>query len=509
MSRMYGYARVSTADQDLNIQKDALRKAGCETIREEKRSGGTRQGRDELDTLLAFLRAGDTLVVTRIDRLARSIGDLQDIVRLLKANGVSLKATEQPIDTSTAAGKAFLDMLGVFAEFETNLRKERQSEGIAQAKERGVYTGRKPSIDRAHVLELRATGLGASEIAEIVQISRASVYRILDMETKKLTRCDDDQHQATDVKPNHSTSHSTSDPLAALRLEPDDPTDDPLAALGLTDAAVQTDTHTEASPQAEHWQRRQSQRLEDAQRIYESHVRSEKTFDPDYDPSTDPKLQVYTDAIQEIRDAPFRARERNILRSASKGTTYETFQSKRARAYDAWLEEQIVSPEPTDALAAVGITDDYECMGDGLGEPCYDDGPTTDASKGQNKLEAEPSTDDPLAALGLTDTPGQTNTHTEASRRAERLRGESLEKAQRNYDAYVEMKTDLNRDYNPSKDEKLQAYTDAIQKLRLPPGAHERNILGSASKGTTKVSKQQTPILSAEDIYHMKMELGE
>jgi DNA invertase Pin-like site-specific DNA recombinase len=95
---------------------------------------------------LDFVQAGDVLTVTRIDRLARSIGDLQDIVRELRAKGVALKATEQPIDTTTAAGKAFLDMLGVFAEFETNLRKERQLEGIAAAKARGVYKGRPPSI---------------------------------------------------------------------------------------------------------------------------------------------------------------------------------------------------------------------------------------------------------------------------------------------------------------------------------------------------------------------------
>lgn len=179
MSKLYGYARVSTSDQDLTVQVEALRKAGCEIIREEKRSGSSREGRDELNTLLAFLRAGDTLVVTRVDRLARSIGDLQDIVRSLKTKGVSLRATEQPIDTSTAAGKAFLDMLGVFAEFETNLRKERQLEGIAQAKAKGVYKGRKPSIDQAQILELKAAGLGPSAIATKLKIGRASVYRAL------------------------------------------------------------------------------------------------------------------------------------------------------------------------------------------------------------------------------------------------------------------------------------------------------------------------------------------
>lgn len=176
---VYGYARVSTAEQDLTVQLQALKAAGCETIRSEKVSGTTTKGRSELAILREFMRKGDTLVVTRIDRLARSIGDLQDIVRSLKENGVALRATEQPIDTSTAAGKAFLDMLGVFAEFETNLRRERQLEGIAQAKARGVYTGRKPSIDRAKVLELHATGLGPTEIADELRIGRASVYRIL------------------------------------------------------------------------------------------------------------------------------------------------------------------------------------------------------------------------------------------------------------------------------------------------------------------------------------------
>ena len=175
----YGYARVSTTDQDLTIQVEALRKAGCEVIREEKRSGTTREGRAELDTLLQFIRSGDTLMVTRIDRLARSIGDLQVIVGELKAKGAALQATEQPIDTSTAAGKAFLDMLGVFAEFETNLRKERQMEGIAKAKAAGVYKGRKPSVETARVKELHAQGIGATEIAKRLGIGRASVYRAI------------------------------------------------------------------------------------------------------------------------------------------------------------------------------------------------------------------------------------------------------------------------------------------------------------------------------------------
>jgi len=176
----YGYARVSTIDQDLSIQNTALTTAGCELVRAEKVSGTSLAGRDELDLLMQFMREGDELVVTRIDRLARSIGNLQDIVRALKAKGVALRALEQPIDTSTAAGKCFLDMLGVFAEFETNLRKERQLEGIAKAKAAGVYKGRKPSIPVDEVKALRAAGRGATEIAEELGIARKSVYRALE-----------------------------------------------------------------------------------------------------------------------------------------------------------------------------------------------------------------------------------------------------------------------------------------------------------------------------------------
>ena len=134
----------------------------------------------ELQVLLDFVQPGDTLVVTRIDRLARSMKDLQDIVHELKANGVALRATEPPVAPGTAAGKAFLDMLGVFAEFETNLRRERQLEGIKAAKERGIYKGRKPSIDPAELRRLRdEEKLGPAAIARRLKIGRASVYRVL------------------------------------------------------------------------------------------------------------------------------------------------------------------------------------------------------------------------------------------------------------------------------------------------------------------------------------------
>ena len=175
----YGYARVSTTDQDLTIQIDALKNAGCETIRQEKVSGTSIQGRDELNILLEFLREGDELVITRIDRLARSIRDLQNIVYELDKKGVVLSATEQPIDTNTSAGKCFLDMLGVFAEFETRLRHERQMEGIKKAKEKGVYKGRKQTVDVAKIKELAADGLMKTEIAKRLGVGRATVYRAL------------------------------------------------------------------------------------------------------------------------------------------------------------------------------------------------------------------------------------------------------------------------------------------------------------------------------------------
>jgi len=192
---LFGYARVSTTDQDLGIQEAALRAAGCQTIRSEKKSGTERGARTELQILLDFLRAGDTLVVTRIDRLARSMKDLQDIVHELKGRGVALKATEQPIDTGTAAGKAFLDMLGVFAEFETNLRKERQAEGIAAAKARGVYKGGKRRIDPDAVCQLAAEGVRPAHIARQLGVSRGTVYRLLpvsDGHTGASTAIDED-----------------------------------------------------------------------------------------------------------------------------------------------------------------------------------------------------------------------------------------------------------------------------------------------------------------------------
>lgn len=179
MTTTIGYARVSTDDQDCAIQEAALRAAGCTTIRSEKRSGTTTEGREELDTVLSFVRPGDTLMVTRIDRLARSVADLEAIVGRLRDKGAHLRATEQSIDTSTPEGMAFLQMLGVFAQFETAIRKERQLEGIAKAKAAGVYKGRKPSVPVQDVRDLKAQGVSPTEISKRLKIGRASVYRAL------------------------------------------------------------------------------------------------------------------------------------------------------------------------------------------------------------------------------------------------------------------------------------------------------------------------------------------
>jgi len=179
MATVMGYARVSSEDQDCSIQEAALRGAGCTIIRTEKRSGTTTEGRSELQTLLEFLREGDTLMVTRIDRLARSVADLERIVAQVRDKGAFLRATEQPIDTSTPAGVAFLQMLGVFAQFETAIRRERQMEGIAKAKATGVYKGRKPSVPVEQVRELHSQGVRPVDIARQLKIGRGSVYRAL------------------------------------------------------------------------------------------------------------------------------------------------------------------------------------------------------------------------------------------------------------------------------------------------------------------------------------------
>ena len=178
--KVWGYARVSTTDQDLSVQEAALEAAGCIKVFSEKKSGTRRDGRTELEVLLECVREGDTVVATRLDRIARSNKDFQDIYAELAKRGVKLKFTEQPIMNSDGAlGGLMINVLAAFAEFETQLRRERQMEGIQSAKAKGVYKGRKPSIDPAKVRELHAQGIGPAAIARKLEITRSSVYRLL------------------------------------------------------------------------------------------------------------------------------------------------------------------------------------------------------------------------------------------------------------------------------------------------------------------------------------------
>jgi DNA invertase Pin-like site-specific DNA recombinase len=183
MSKLFGYARVSTVDQDLTVQRDALAKAGVRVTFEEKVSGTKRDGRKELHRALSVLGKSDTLVVTRLDRLGRSLKDLADIAHEIENTGANLKVLEQAVDTSTSAGRAFFGMLAVFAAFETDVRRERQAEGIAKAKRAGVYKGGVKRIDRARVQALKSIGAGPSAIAHEMGISRRQVYRILEEQT--------------------------------------------------------------------------------------------------------------------------------------------------------------------------------------------------------------------------------------------------------------------------------------------------------------------------------------
>jgi DNA invertase Pin-like site-specific DNA recombinase len=178
----YGYARASTADQDCTIQEAALKAAGCDVVRSEKRSGTTLKGRGELDTVLTFLQGGDTLIVTRIDRLTRSLEDLLKVANILREKGVTLKALEQQVDTGSASGRAFFHMLGVFAQFETELRKERQMEGIAKAKAEGRYRGRPPTKAGLgpEVRRRVAAGERPARVARELGMARSTLYRLLE-----------------------------------------------------------------------------------------------------------------------------------------------------------------------------------------------------------------------------------------------------------------------------------------------------------------------------------------
>lgn len=178
---LIGYARTSTLDQKAGIEAQVrdLQAIGCDKLFQEQVSSVDVASREQLALALEFIREGDTLVVTKLDRLARSVAHLMNILDTLKAKGASLRILNMGIDTSTPTGKLLLTMLGGVAEFEREIMLERQREGIAKAKAEGKYKGRVPTARQKseEIRELWMQGCGATDIAKKLNISRASVYR--------------------------------------------------------------------------------------------------------------------------------------------------------------------------------------------------------------------------------------------------------------------------------------------------------------------------------------------
>lgn len=175
---IYGYARVSSEDQDLTVQREALKAAGCDIVREEKRSGAKLDGRDELQTLLDFIREGDTLVVCKLDRLARNTVDMLTVITSLGERGVKFKSLAEPwADTTSPAGTLMLTIMAGVAQFERARIRERQLEGIAKAKADGRYQGGKERVDKNRIYELLDSGTSKAEIARLMDISEMTIYR--------------------------------------------------------------------------------------------------------------------------------------------------------------------------------------------------------------------------------------------------------------------------------------------------------------------------------------------
>ncbi|MEX4008259.1 recombinase family protein [Neoaquamicrobium sediminum] len=176
-----GYARVSTNDQDLEGQLKRLEAEGCDVVRAEKISGASREGRAELETIISFLRPGDELVVTRLDRLGRATRDVLNLVHECEQKGASVTVLDPNVSTRGDMGRVVITVLGMVAEMERRFIKERQREGIEQAKAKGKYKGGRPRIDHGRVRQLRTEGLGPSEIGKQLGCSRMQVYRILEL----------------------------------------------------------------------------------------------------------------------------------------------------------------------------------------------------------------------------------------------------------------------------------------------------------------------------------------
>ena len=176
-----GYARTSTVDQMAGFESQIteLRSIGCEKIFQEQVSSVG--NRVQLDAALEFVREGDVLVVTKLDRLARSVRDLMTIIHQLERKQVGLRILNLGMDTKTTTGKLMLTILGGIAQFEREMMLERQREGVAKAKGEGKYTGRKPidTTRQAAIIRLNTEGLTKIEIANQVGVGEATVYRVL------------------------------------------------------------------------------------------------------------------------------------------------------------------------------------------------------------------------------------------------------------------------------------------------------------------------------------------
>ncbi|ARO57153.1 resolvase [Methylorubrum zatmanii] len=174
-----GYARVSTLDQDLEGQLARLSAEGCTLIRSEKVSGGSREGRTELATVIAFLRPGDELVVARLDRLGRDTRDVLNIIHEAEQRGAFVTVLDPHVSTRGEMGHIVLTVLGMVAQMERRFIKERQREGIKRAKAKGIYAGGKRRLDRDRIRRMHIEGNGPAAIARAVGCSRMQVYRVL------------------------------------------------------------------------------------------------------------------------------------------------------------------------------------------------------------------------------------------------------------------------------------------------------------------------------------------
>ena len=175
----YGYARCSSLSQSTDIQVAALKEAGCEVVRAEKKSGSTIEGRTELAGLMDFMRDGDVLCIHKLDRLGRNTRDVLNLVHELDERGCSLQVLEPAIDTGGPMGKVVLTVLGMVSEMELGFIKERQRAGIEKAKAAGVYKGRPTSLDYDKVKAMKAGGMGATAIARELGCSRGAIYKAL------------------------------------------------------------------------------------------------------------------------------------------------------------------------------------------------------------------------------------------------------------------------------------------------------------------------------------------